>query len=771
MGTVARAPGKRGRRAASRVRRTWRRRVAGLGLAAALATVFLPRPAAVALSGLVLLGFTGLGTVLALRRQRAPLAVLLAGGGTALAGGGGLVVLAGMLAYHEAGPGPAEGIRAGFLVTLLGGLLVLYRNSLRQAGRPTVTPVIRMLLDATIISVALLLALWWGVLAAAFDYADPDPRQLLTLAWGLLDALVMAVGLLLALQYRTAESRMMGIAVAVLAVADLSTLAGMAGPARSVPLLTPALWCLGGVLLAFTGLWPSPGNPGGRGWEAAGGPGRDALLDRREGLATDVATGLAVLAVAGGLPLDLTPDPEPAATVLVGTLVVLLGGRELLNATVRTRLTARLRWQAEHDPLTALPNRAALNRRTGALAGSPAAGGWTVLTMDLDRFKRVNDVLGHLAGDAFLVAVARLLEAHCPAPMLLARTGGDEFVVLCPGDLDDGRRLAATLQRAVRELAAVHAPSLDLSASVGVGRLGDVAESVAALQAAKAVGGGQVLVYAGRVATQRERRLRIERRLRQAIAAEQVRVHVQPVLRLQDGVMAGVETLARWTDEELGPVSPAEFIPVAEHNGLVVALGEQLLRATLAEAVTYRAPQAGITVAVNVSAVQLRSPGFVETVAAALQDTRYQPDRLVVELTEAILVAEDDPALSALGKLAGLGVTLAIDDFGTGYAALSYLRRLPMHMLKMDRSLTVGAGSDPRSAAVVASVLRLAERLGLTVVMEGVEDAEVARACRDVGAHLGQGWHLGVPAPWAEVATRIRPVPPPRAPEPGPVRR
>jgi diguanylate cyclase (GGDEF)-like protein len=461
-------------------------------------------------------------------------------------------------------------------------------------------------------------------------------------------------------------------------------------------------------------------------------------------------------------------DRRPAAVGILMLLVVLLPVnclRDLVSTQLRLQLTSGLREQAFRDALTGLPNRGALTRRIAALDSS---GPWVVLTLNLDGFKRVNDLLGTIAGDDLLVAVASQIQQGA-GEGLAARIGGDEFAVLTPGDLDDGRRLAEALRVRVGAALAAGAPGLDTGLSVGVGnlvrreetsaasrdQLSALVESAAALRAAKARGWGCIEVYAGEVARAHERRIRLEARLARAIRDRAIRTYAQPVVRLDNNQVVGFEALARWDDEELGTVSPVEFIEMAEQTGMVVELGEQLLQSTMEEAARAGVFAAGLSVAVNASPIQLRVPGFVDAVRYEIARARIRPSQVVIEVTEAILVADDDPAMRALGELTLLGVGVAIDDFGTGYSALGYLRRLPVQVLKIDRSLTQSLLAEAKTVAIVEGVVAMAHRMGIRVVMEGIEDEIQADSCRALGADQGQGWLFGRPMPWADAAAVV----------------
>ena len=513
----------------------------------------------------------------------------------------------------------------------------------------------------------------------------------------------------------------------------------------------------------------------------------DSARDRQEVVAGQVTVVLTFLAVAAGLIFGRPHGMDARAVgtlLLFGLLGLLLLARELINAYLRLRLADRLRAQAFQDELTGLPNRRALIERIAELDHGTRV--WTVLTIDVDRFKEINDLLGQGRGDRLLIVAARALRESGSAELMVARIGADEFAVLAPGSLLQGAALAERLRAAVGAALEREAPGSSLTASVGVGRLvpseirmsdvrtgdgaggtedsvgsGDgarieaLAESSAALAAAKASGRDSVAIYTGPVAALRERRLRLEHRLRLAIAGGAIHTVAQPIVDLTTGRLVSFESLARWTDEELGPVPPDEFIAVAEQTGMVVALGEQLLAESLTRAARAGVFRAGLTISVNASPIQLRLPGYVDLMRLHLDRLRIPAAQVVVEITEAILVDEDDPAVPVLAELRSLGVELAIDDFGTGYSALGYLRRLPVQVLKIDKSLTQTLASEPKTLAIVDGVVATAHRLGIRVVMEGIETEDEARRCRALAADRGQGWLYGRGQPWAEVADAV----------------
>jgi diguanylate cyclase (GGDEF)-like protein len=461
--------------------------------------------------------------------------------------------------------------------------------------------------------------------------------------------------------------------------------------------------------------------------------------------------------------------------LLVLAAIGFLWVRELLNTRVRVRLMGRLHEEATSDPLTGLSNRRVLTSRLSEISpGDP----WCLLALDLDGFKGVNDLLGHAVGDRLLCAVSNRLVYSMPRAALVARTGGDEFAVLVPGHLQDGQLAAQSLLGAVRRSCwdVEGVTRLPVTASVGVsavGGLGPVApagspgevtvDPLAALSAAgaalllaKAAGRDRIEVFDGSAAASRSRRLSVEERLRAAIAGGEIDVRFQPIVDLSTGAISGVEALARWIDVRLGAVDPEEFIPVAEQTGLVVGLGELVLNRTLEQARTHDLPQRGIRVACNVSPLQLRVPGFHQVVEEALAAHAIPPASLVVEVTEAVLVEEDSPAVLTLRRLAEAGVTISIDDFGTGYSALGYLRRLPAAVLKIDRSLTSVLIDEPRARAITRAVVDLGRSLGVSIVVEGIETSDVADLVSRMGAGYGQGTLYGSAMPMLDIVRLSR---------------
>ena len=418
----------------------------------------------------------------------------------------------------------------------------------------------------------------------------------------------------------------------------------------------------------------------------------------------------------------------------------------------RKALEAQLRHQAFHDALTGLPNRARFLDRLDQALAAPGDAACALLFLDLDRFKAVNDSLGHAAGDQLLVAVAARL-AGCLRPGdTLARLGGDEFALLLP-DVSDPA-VAVSVAEAI--LAAVRAPlplegrELIVTASVGIAlRTPEVRDPQALLRCAdvalcraKAAGRAGHAVFAPGMNADALARLELEHDLRLAVERGAVAVHYQPKVDLTSGAITELEALARWHHPTRGPIPPGVFIRLAEETGLIVALGRQVLTAACRQLVRWRHAHPGVatpTLAVNLSARQFRHAGLAADVAAILAATGLDAALLQLEITETAAMEHPDEAIATLRALKALGVRLALDDFGTGYSSLAYLQHLPVDALKIDRSF-FRAGAANR--AIVRAATELAHGLGLDVTAEGLETADQVAWAREAGCDLGQGFYF-----------------------------
>jgi diguanylate cyclase (GGDEF)-like protein/PAS domain S-box-containing protein len=417
-----------------------------------------------------------------------------------------------------------------------------------------------------------------------------------------------------------------------------------------------------------------------------------------------------------------------------------------------------------HDPLTGLPNRQLFADRLALTLARARRGGPppAVLIADLDQFKLINDSLGHHAGDELLKAVAPRLAAAVRDTDTVARFGGDEFVVLCDSAASEQQALELA-----QRLAAVFDEPLEMpggpvyvSASFGVAYASHdsdpddlLRDADAALYRAKARGRGRCELFDAPMRAQALARLEIETGLRVAVRGDQLTLHYQPVVDLGTGETLALEALMRWRHPVRGPVSPGEFIPVAEETGLIVPLGRWALDESCAYAASL-GPD-GPPVSVNLSARQLANPTIVEDVASALEGSGLPPERLWLELTETALFEEADAPLPVLHELKELGVRLVLDDFGTGYSSLAYLQRFPLDALKIDRAFVAEMTQDPRAAALVEAIATMARSLGLTVVPEGIETEAQREALLALGCRYGQGFLFGRPQPGAAYGPRV----------------
>jgi diguanylate cyclase (GGDEF)-like protein len=380
--------------------------------------------------------------------------------------------------------------------------------------------------------------------------------------------------------------------------------------------------------------------------------------------------------------------------------------------------------------------------------------------IDLDRFKDVNDTLGHKVGDVLLMHVAQRLRASAPEHATVARLGGDEFAVLLPdADESDAVRVARGVLDAVAQPVEVEGSMLDVGGSLGIALAplhGSDAESLlrsadVAMYVAKRSGGGHA-VYAPDQDAHRPDRLALVAELRHAIHDGELELHYQPKFDLRTGQPSGVEALVRWTHRQRGPISPAEFVSLAERTGLITSLSRWVLEAALRQQRAWRDAGLVLPVAVNLSMRDLHDAGLPELVADMLADAQVPASALSIEITESTLMADPERTRSALSRLRDLGVRLAVDDFGTGYSSLAYLKQLPVQELKVDRAFVRDVCHTASDRAIVQSVVDLAHKLGLTVVAEGVEDAATRDELARMGCDLAQGFFFARPASARDVA-------------------
>lgn len=431
------------------------------------------------------------------------------------------------------------------------------------------------------------------------------------------------------------------------------------------------------------------------------------------------------------------------------------------DITERRQSEERIAYMAHHDALTDLPNRA-LFREHLELAldhdcREPCS--LAVLYLDLDRFKAVNDTLGHELGDALLISVGARLKESVRDTDIVSRFGGDEFAVLCRGGpgLDELRGIASRIVERMGQPFSIAGHDIRIGTCIGIAlaiKDGSDCDSLLrhadmAMYAAKNTGRGTYCFYETLMEEQIDARRALEEALRQALQGDELEVYYQPIVNLKSMEIVSFEALLRWDHPGRGRVSPAEFIPVAEETGLIVAIGEWVLRRACADAAQW--PN-GTRVSVNLSAVQLRNSDFTQTVFGALAAAKLPADRLELEITESVLLQDSDATLTTLHKLRGFGIRTCMDDFGTGFSSLSYLRSFPFDKIKIDRTFVKDMVGQEDCRAIVTSITHLGQSLNMTTTAEGVETREQLEAVMAVGCTEVQGYYFGQPTSAQNVA-------------------
>lgn len=417
-----------------------------------------------------------------------------------------------------------------------------------------------------------------------------------------------------------------------------------------------------------------------------------------------------------------------------------------------------LNYLAHHDPLTTLPNRLLLSERIEQALQHRSQRG-ALLLLDLDHFKIINESLGHNTGDQLLKLIGERLSAQFGQDITLARLGGDEFGLLCSNcsRVEQASQLAQRVHDCLTTPFIINDQTLFISASIGISLFpedGNSAEQLlrnadSALFRAKSSGRQTFTFYSQDMTRHAQKRVRLESELRQALEHNQLRVHYQPIFRLDDSAQPiGSEALVRWQHPERGLVPPGEFIPMAEDSGLISAIDAWVLEQACLQMQHWQAEGLQLEfVAVNVSSRLFSRGCLYECVARALQTSGLDPQRLELEVTESAIMDNPEQAAALLHQLHTLGVRLAIDDFGTGYSSLARLKSLPVHKLKLDQSFVRGLPHDHEDAAIAQAVIALGHSLGLRVLAEGIETAEQAAYLKEQGCNLGQGYWLGRPQP------------------------
>ncbi|HEY3019469.1 MAG TPA: GGDEF domain-containing response regulator [Solirubrobacteraceae bacterium] len=441
-------------------------------------------------------------------------------------------------------------------------------------------------------------------------------------------------------------------------------------------------------------------------------------------------------------------------------------GRAVRYAVERARFERQLDYQALHDSLTGLPNRLllldhlelALRRAEGTKASVAA------LFVDIDRFKLINDSLGHGAGDRILIETAQALEEIMRPGDTVGRFGGDEFAVVCDGvdGEHDVGQIAERIAQALADPVVIAGREVFVSASVGIalsrhggrGTAEDLVRSAeVALDRAKEHGGSRWELFDSDMQRRALRRLEMEHDLYRAIERDELRLLYQPQVSCTDGLLAGVEALVRWQHPTRGLIGPLEFVPLAEETGLITAIGAWVLEQACGQSRRWseQRPDAALKVSVNLSVLQLTQPDLVEAVTSVLAASRVDPAELCFEVTETTMMRDPAATLATLVELKRLGVQVGIDDFGTGYSSLAYLSRLPIDLLKIDRSFIVNL-DEPDNERIVSALISLSHALGLTVIAEGVERPQHVAALTGLGCDLAQGFLFGKALPASDIS-------------------
>ena len=443
----------------------------------------------------------------------------------------------------------------------------------------------------------------------------------------------------------------------------------------------------------------------------------------------------------------------------------------VLDITDRKNAEQILEWQARHDALTGLPNRYMVTEVLQGFLDRTARP--VVMFVDVDRFKLINDGIGHGAGDTILVQLGERLKAAVRGGDTVGRFGGDEFVVICDNlQMSGAQAVAGRIRDATRQPFDVDGRQIYLNVSVGIALADeeDTAESMlqgadAAMYRAKSAGGDSSAIYDVRMTGRATGRLDLESDLRLALERNELSLNYQPIIDVSTQEAVGFEALLRWHHHEHGPIMPDAFIPIAEETGLILPIGAWVLRESLRQVQQWRTQVPGaenFTAAVNISGRQLVTGDFPDIVEAAIRDTGIDPAAVHLEITETVLMDQPDLPKETLQRLARLGVGLSIDDFGTGYSSLSYLKWLSARTLKIDRTFVEELGTDPHGATIIELVLGMAESLRLDVVAEGVETAVQLAELRRLGVRLAQGYLWSKPLPAERIPAWLQSHPPKR---------
>ncbi len=423
---------------------------------------------------------------------------------------------------------------------------------------------------------------------------------------------------------------------------------------------------------------------------------------------------------------------------------------------------------AYHDPLTGLPNRLLFHDRLSQAIAScrRSSKGLALFFLDLDRFKNINDTLGHRVGDLILVEMSLRLKNLLRQTDTVARLGGDEFVIIIP-DIEHSRQVSELAVKILRELSKevrIEAQLLHLTTSIGISLFpgqGDNEEALmrnadVAMYHAKAQGRNNFQIYSADIDSHAKEVMSLENELRMALGEEQLSLHYQPQVDLDSGLLVGMEALVRWKHPTRGYIPPDVFIPIAEDSGLIHPLGDWILGKACQKAVEWQKQGlADMLMAVNISAKQFSQPDFLNKLRAVIHESGINPNLLELEITESTLMEQIDGVVGKMRSLRELGVHISIDDFGTGFSSLGYLKTFPINKLKIDKSFVHDLTTDPNDAAIVSSIISLANSMNLMVVAEGIETGEQLQFLKSKGCHVGQGYYFCPPLAEQDLESKL----------------
>ncbi|MET0954880.1 MAG: EAL domain-containing protein [Cryobacterium sp.] len=643
------------------------------------------------------------------------------------------------------GPSLADAGYLAFYLLLMGALAVLVRESLRGQAWPVLLTSTVGALGATSVLAVLLGPALESALAAPFSIPI-----LLSIAFPVLDLLlVAALAGIAATPVRVLGRSGLLLVVGLMLFATADVLYAQQVQVRSVMMGTAlnGAWAIGFALIVLWVLVAARGREQ---------PNRSAVATLADGTAyTASAVAAPLISTAAGLAVLLL-----ASQIHVSTLAVALAGATLALAAIPLAFRQRLlNSLSRTDELTGLPNRRALAMDVSSRLRAADARPSALLLLDLDRFREVNDSLGHEAGDRLIARISARLTGALRAGDLLARLGGDEFAVhLHHADDKRATAMARRLRAVTARPIVIDGLSLELGLSIGIALSpehgsdlsGLLRKAEMAMYSAKSSRVGQRIYSAGDDSND-EARLRTLHELRIALAENQLVLHYQPKVDLPGDSVPGVEALVRWNHPTRGLLFPNEFLEVAEHGGLMRTLTRVVLELALDQAVLWQDQGRVLTVAVNLSSRSLSDYQLVNVVTRMLTARGLPGSALMLEVTEEFLLVDRDRARNVLLRLRAAGVLIAVDDFGTGYSSLAYLRDLPIDELKLDQSFVIPMLDDDRASALVASSINLGHSLGLRIVAEGVETPEVLDQLLQFGCDVAQGYFLSRPVPAAEL--------------------